>query len=427
MSRHMFLVIVVLGLFLGCSMKQPKEVVIYEGISPSLNNEDFLSLQALMYQYSDVNKTKALSLYKQLYKEHKKIDFLKEAIKLSFQTNDTVSRDELLKDGIKNFPKNDDILRLEVSRLLQIEDYKKAQVQMKKLLKKEQSTNNLLSLGTIYALQKKYNLALREYKKAYKKEHSEKALLKLSSLLYENLKRKKNAISYLESHIRLRNASEVVYQKLLMFYGKSHDIKGLISTYELMYKNFKEDEYARKVLDLYLYAKDRKGAIRFLENTKYEPLILMDFYGQEGEFKKAYKIAEDFYKNYGSVDYLGRMAIYEYEANQKKLTPKILKSISKKFDEVVEKKQEPLYLNYYGYLLIDHDLDIAKGIKYVKMALEKEPDSVYYIDSLAWGYYKQNRCKEALEQMEKIIKKTNEQEIKDHYKLIKKCVKKQKK
>lgn len=413
-------------LFFGCVAPKQQKVALYEGVEPKLNKEDFVSLQALMYQYNDINKTKALTLYKELYAKYNKLPFLKEAIKLSFQTNDTASRDELLQDGVKKFPKNSDIMRLEVSRLLQIGEYKKAQIQMQKILKNNKSSQNIIILGTIYSLQKRYNLAKKQYMKAYKLDYSEKALLKLASLLDENLKKKKRAISYLETHIRLRNASEAIYQKLLMIYGKDYNIKGLISTYKLMYDTFKDDEYAKKVLDLYLYNKDKKGAIKFLEKTKYEPLILMDFYTQDRQYKKAYKIAEDFYKKYGGAEYLGRMAIYEYEANQKKLTPKVLQSVSKKFEEVIEKLQKALYLNYYGYLLIDHDLDVQKGITYVKMALEEEPNSVYYIDSLAWGYYKQKRCKEALVEMEKIIDKTEEQEIKDHYKLIKKCVKKQK-
>lgn len=427
MSRYLFLEIIFISvLFVGCTTSQPKKVELYDNIKPSLNEEDFLSLQALMYQYNDENRTKALEVYKKLYKEHGKLPFLKEAIKLSFQANDTKSRDNLLKDGIKKFPNDDDIMRLEVSRLLQNSEYKKAQKQMKKLLKKDKSTKNILILGTIYSLQKKYYLALREYKKAYKKDYSEKALLKLTSLLSENLKRKKQAISYLETHIRLREASEEVYQRLLMMYGKSYSIKGLISTYKLMYKKFQNSEYAHKVIDLYLYDKNTKGAIRFLEESGYEPLLLMDFYAQEQNFMKAYKVAERLYKQYDNIDYLGRMAIYEYEAHQKKLTKKALNSISKKFEEVIEKMQKPLYLNYYGYLLIDHNVDIPKGIKYVKMALEKEPDSFYYVDSLAWGYYKQKKCKEALVEMDKIIKKTDEQEIKEHYELILKCVKKQK-
>jgi len=58
---------------------------------------------------------------------------------------------------------------------------------------------------------------------------------------------------------------------------------------------------------------------------------------------------------------------------------------------------EAVFLNYYGYILIDHSVDIAYGIELVKKALEQNPDSVYYLDSLAWGYYKLGKCDEAKE------------------------------
>ena len=72
------------------------------------------------------------------------------------------------------------------------------------------------------------------------------------------------------------------------------------------------------------------------------------------------------------------------------------------------------------------DLDIKKGIELVKLALEKDPQNLYYLDSLAWGYYKLGDCKQAWE----ILKQTlddkefaNSDESKAHIKAIKACVK----
>jgi len=86
-------------------------------------------------------------------------------------------------------------------------------------------------------------------------------------------------------------------------------------------------------------------------------------------------------------------------------------------------------LNYLGYLMIDHDINVTEGIEYVKRALDKEPNSPFYIDSLAWGHYKLGECVDALrliKQVESMIG-TSEDEVRDHLKAIEKCKTKEKK
>jgi len=71
---------------------------------------------------------------------------------------------------------------------------------------------------------------------------------------------------------------------------------------------------------------------------------------------------------------------------------------------------------------------VDEGISYVKRALELEPESPFYIDSLAWGYYKQGRCEEALEMMfevEEMLGKEDE-EVQNHIKAIQECIKRNK-
>jgi len=78
--------------------------------------------------------------------------------------------------------------------------------------------------------------------------------------------------------------------------------------------------------------------------------------------------------------------------------------------------------------LIDHDRNISKGIVYVKRALEVEPDSGYFIDSLAWGYYKEGRCEDAMKLMDRVVEALgkDDPEVKAHLKAIKSCIKKEK-
>jgi tetratricopeptide (TPR) repeat protein len=75
--------------------------------------------------------------------------------------------------------------------------------------------------------------------------------------------------------------------------------------------------------------------------------------------------------------------------------------------------------------MIDNDRNVEEGIGYVKRALALEPDSPYYLDSLAWGYYKQNRCEKAYELIKQVEAKLGREdiEVRTHIEAIEKCLK----
>ena len=94
-----------------------------------------------------------------------------------------------------------------------------------------------------------------------------------------------------------------------------------------------------------------------------------------------------------------------------------------KFEEVTAILNDSVYLNYYGYLLIDHTIDVKKGIALVERALKLEPDSPYYLDSLAWGYYKLGECQKAYDIMKDFDESISEPEVLSHINAIKQCLK----
>ncbi len=422
MSRYIFVAFLSIFIFLGCSTHQKIAVQKKPTLSiEEKQDQNLLILEALMNQYYDIDQARALDIYKDIYEKNHEEEYLKEALKIALQEGDKSSRDELLKDGLKRFPSDDELKKMKVNKLIQDKCYEEAKKIMLYFVKHEKTSKNYMVLGYIYYLQKDYVRSYETYKKAYALVLDEKTLLKIVSVLDDKLHKRKKAIEYLESYIRLKKSSKHVYYALLQIYSKSNDLNGLISTYKLLYKNFNEESYAQKIVELYTYKKDRLSLIEFLKQSRYKPALLMDLYVQEQNLQGAYDSAKLLYEDTSDVYYLGRMAIYQYEMQDKHIDKKTLKGICGKFEAAIEKTHLPLYLNYYGYLLIDHDVDVKKGIRYVKMALQKDPKSVYYLDSLAWGYYKLKRCSKAKELMEKIIKKTTEKEILDHYKLIKKC------
>jgi predicted Zn-dependent protease len=59
-------------------------------------------------------------------------------------------------------------------------------------------------------------------------------------------------------------------------------------------------------------------------------------------------------------------------------------------------------MNNLGYMLIDRDIDIARGMAFVDEALSLSPGNPAYLDSKAWGLYKTGKYEEALQILEKL-------------------------
>ncbi|MDA3885663.1 MAG: hypothetical protein PF638_08725 [Candidatus Delongbacteria bacterium] len=81
--------------------------------------------------------------------------------------------------------------------------------------------------------------------------------------------------------------------------------------------------------------------------------------------------------------------------------------------------------NNYAYLLAEHGKDMDKSIALSIDAVEKEPDNISFLDTLAWIYYIKGDYKKAEIYIEKIFTQTgvfldpNSKELYDHYTKIK--------
>lgn len=56
---------------------------------------------------------------------------------------------------------------------------------------------------------------------------------------------------------------------------------------------------------------------------------------------------------------------------------------------------QPDVLNYLGYSWIDSDKNMLKAKNMIELALEQKPDDAYFIDSLAWYYFKVSNYEQA--------------------------------
>ncbi len=320
------------------------------------------------------------------------------------------------------------LLRYKVLALVHLKRYLQAKESALELVALTKKSDDYLLLSDIYVKLKKYEMAVKYLEGAYSKNYDEKILDRISIILFMNLERQKDAVAQLETYSRIFGCSQLICNRLLSFYSKMGDTDGMLSVYKRYYQINKSDDILTKIIQLYMYKKDYAALAEFLERNKVENEILLQLYVNANEFKKAYKLAYKLYKQTNNVEYLGQAAIYEYES-YKRPPAEVLKQVAKNLKKVVAQKPTPLYLNYLGYLLIDHDIDVKKGIEYVKEALKKQPDSVYYLDSLGWGYYKLGKCYKAKEIFEQVRKLEggDEKEVLEHYKKVQQCLIKRKK
>ncbi len=422
MSRYSVVFLLIFFFFAGCATKTPN---VKKQIIKSYKYENrYILYGSMLAQEGDYKQ--ARKYFYLLYEHTKRIEYLKEAIELSIKIKDFDRAEMYIKEGLKDYPDDIKLQKENIKYLLYKKKYKESEKLTLKLLKNNKSEKNYEFAGFVFLTMKNYNLALKFFERAYSINYNENILSVISDILYKYLNRKKDAIAYLETHIRLIGCSEKICHQLLAIYGQDNDINGLISVYERLYKKTKNPETANKIVELLMYQGDRQGAIRFLKYSDHDEKLLLNVYLSMQDFKNAYNVAKKLYIKTNNLNYLGKMAIYEFESAKVK-NKKLAESVSHKFEKVIKKIKNPLYLNYYGYLLIDYDINIKKGIRLVKESLKKDPNSPYYLDSLAWGYYKLGLCKKAEKIIDKVYQMSQDSEVREHYNKIKKCIKKEKK
>jgi tetratricopeptide (TPR) repeat protein len=79
----------------------------------------------------------------------------------------------------------------------------------------------------------------------------------------------------------------------------------------------------------------------------------------------------------------------------------------------------PNALNGLGYVLVDTDIDIIRGLRCCKKAVDLKPQNPAYLDSLGWAYYKNGEFLEARTWLRRALDAAPSQNlIKEHFKTI---------
>jgi len=402
----------------GCSTKQP-QVAPNEKIYA---HEDAYILYGLRAEQVK-NYEVAAKLFYQLYEKAPKKEYLYRALEdglVARKYDDVIAKVQKLDSEHKD-PK---LQRLKIIALVQKGELSQALTLAETLVKNTQEAQDYVLVSEILSKQKKYDLALNYLESGYAKNYDEKILDKMAIILYVNLNRKKDAIAQLETHSRIHGCSQVVCHRLLGIYANENNVDGLLSVYKRLYELNKDEKIAQKIVQIYAYKKDHVAMMEFLENSHVDDPLLLQLYVTAKDYKKAATLAQKLYDELGDINYLGQSGVYEYEAYSKNMTRKRLDEIIKKLTLVVDTIDNNLYTNYLGYILIDHEIDVKKGISYIKRVLQTQPNSAFYVDSLAWGYYKLGECKKAQKLMQQVIElgEGSEPEVLKHKKAIDACV-----
>jgi tetratricopeptide (TPR) repeat protein len=390
-------------------------------------SEDVLIIQGLFFEeYKSYENSR--KVFAKLYDRTGVKEFLfREMTASLLGGTHIVNSIERLNKWDVNHPNDIEVKRLLIPLYLTNRQVKEAKIEAEYLIEVSSDAKDLDLASNPYLYSGEFTKAIELLNKAYIKSSNEDVLIRMVTIMDEYANERKKAIQLLETHRRMNSVkSDQLFFKLLSLYVKENNIDGVLDMYIELYKQDQKDQYLNKIIEAYVYKRDVDGAIAFLEEhpENKNDQILYDLYKSKKYFDKALKLAEKFYKADKDPRWLAEKAILTFEKAKDKNDKQMIKQVVSYFDKAISQGvDDSIYLNYYGYTLIDKDIDVKKGMKIISDALIQQPDNTYYLDSLAWGYYKEGVCDKAYSMMKKVVEMEglDEPEIAEHWDAIQKC------
>lgn len=390
--------------------------------------EDTLTLYALDAQVRQKFQN-ASGFFTELYKQTSKKEYLYQSLQMLQQAGDTKGLSKTTAEALAKFPEDETLKRFEIIGLLKGGNFAEASQKALLLSEKTKKAPDYLLHADARLKLSDFDGALGGMKKAYALTYDDSTAERIALIQYTQLGEKSTAIKFLKEHIGTHGNSKVAGKRLATLYADSGDFDAAAQTYEQTYEIDADPLVAEEAVKMYAYQQDLSKMSVILEKSHINDPLLLDIYVRSKIFDKASLLAQKLYEQENNPLYLAQSSVYTYEASNDKKDTVMLDKVVDGLKKATSEVDDPLYLNYLGYLMIDHDLNITEGMGYVRKALEKQPDSPFYIDSLAWGNYKLGECAEALRLMKQVQSMigTEEDEVRDHLKAIEKCKTKEKK
>lgn len=387
-------------------------------------SEDELIIQGLLYEeYKAFDRSRYI--FGKLYDTTgAKVYLFKEMTASLFSRTNIDESIKRLKKWDKKHPDTLEVKRLLIPLYLTANRVGDAKREAEHLLERSDKVMDIELASNPFLYTGEFKRALKLLSKVYEKTSNEDVLLRMTVIMDEYTNERTKAIQLLETHRRMNIVSNDVYFKLLSLYVKENNAEGLLSIYKILYSQQKDEKYLYKIIDVYAYKRDINGAIEFLEKNKTGEIILYELYKREKLFDKAYLLIDHLYDEEKDPKWIAEKGVLLFEKSEDKNDKKMIKEVISYFEKAIDLGvDDSIYLNYYGYTLIDKEIDVKKGITIIENALTQQPHNTYYLDSLAWGYYKEHKCEKAYEIMKKVVEEEglHEAEIIEHWDAIQKC------
>ncbi|WP_415407670.1 tetratricopeptide repeat protein [Sulfurovum sp. CS9] len=387
-------------------------------------SEDELIIQGLLYEeYRAFDRSRYV--FGQLYDTTgAKVYLFKEMTASLFSKTNIDESIKRLKIWDEKHPDTLEVKRLLIPLYLTANRVGEAKTEAEHLLERSNKAMDMELASNPFLYTGEFKRALDLLSKVYEKTSNEDVLLRMVVIMDEYTNERIKAIQLLETHRHMNIVSNDVYFTLLSLYVKENNVDGLLRIYKILYDQDKDEKYLNKIIDAYAYKRDIDGAIVFLEKNKTGERILYELYKRKKLFDKAFNLIDSLYAEKKDPRWLAEKGVLLFEKSEDKNDKKMIKEVISYFEKAIDLGvDDSIYLNYYGYTLIDKEVDVKKGIKIIENALKQQPHNTYYLDSLAWGYYKENKCKKAYEMMKKVVDEEglDEKEIIEHWELIQKC------
>lgn len=387
-------------------------------------SEDELIMRGLLYDEYKAYENSYL-VYKKLFDDTGAAVYLfREATAALLSRNHIVESIVRLKTWDEKHPDSIEVKRLLIPLYLTIRQVSNAKIEAEFLLEQSIEPVDLDLASNSFLYSGDFKRAVELLSKIYEKVPKEEVLLRMVEIMDDFTGERKKAIQLLETHRRMNIASHDVYIKLLMLYQKERDIDGILETYKALYLLDDNAEYLSKIVDAYVYKGDLDGAITFLETNQSNNLLLYELYKAKKYFSKALTLIDTLYDEDKNSKWIAEKGVLLFEQAEDKNDKKMIGDVIAHFEKAIKLgNDDSIYLNYYGYTLIDKEVDVKKGMKVIQDALIQQPDNTYYLDSLAWGYYKKRDCSKAYELMKRVVDEEGleEPEIIEHWNAIKQC------
>ncbi|WP_120943731.1 tetratricopeptide repeat protein [Helicobacter labacensis] len=377
--------------------------------------------------------------YLHLYKETNNILYAKEAAISAASLGDigTAVKLAMLYRKITKDKKDVSINKILVDGYIQTGQTDKAIALLENIRREDKSLMLDDVLGSLYLSQKRYDKAFSLLNRFYNQTHSEDSLEKLITIYFMQNSHQE-AVSLLSSHLKNYGCSPDLCQRAYNTFSQLNELDRAKDVFGALYERDPIVQNAQLYIAVLVALKEFDKAQKIAENFPFDRRLLLDLYTAQKKFALAAKQASLIYNEKKDPSFLALEAIYTYEhlnalhtpkkSEVVKITQKLERAIAERTQNLKRTKgdmnpQDAFFYNFLGYSLIDYNLDIKKGIAYVKTALELEPDSIFYLDSLAWGYYKLGECTQAKDVFAKIDSQEvkAQPELKEHADAIAKC------